>query len=479
MVGSSRKKRRSVRRVILWILVAAGGFYFLFPQHRKETERPFTWEQMTLTRKDRVLILAPHPDDETLGCGGVIQYARERKLPLRVVFLTYGDNNQWSFLVYRKRPVFSPKTAQRMGLVRRNEALAAARDLGLAPDQLTFLGYPDFGALNIWDAHWGDRPPFRSVLTRVTEVPYPNALRPGTPYKGEEVLQDLKTVLREFRPTKVFVSHPADHNPDHQALYLFTRVALWDLETEMKPEVYPYLIHFKRWPKPKGYRPSRMLEPPSFFRGEIPWKVYRLSEAEGIQKRSALREHKTQYSYSAKYLLSFVGPNELFGDFPPIALRPVSSEISLLSNGMEGSEETSEELTDRERAAFVGFEERFVKLDGNDLVLSIKFSRPLAETVGASVHVFGYRSDRPFSEMPKLRIQFGAIGHEVYDQDRKLPEGTLRVSRTPKRLTIRVSLQALGNPEKILTSAQTSLGDVPLDWVSWRVLELPPFAEKA
>ena len=469
----SKKSKKLLRKAAILTVAAAVSAVFMVHHRQQGSDESFAWGDIPFSPKDRILVLAPHPDDETLGCGGVIQYARERKLPLRLVFLTYGDNNQWSFLVYRKRPVLSPKTAQRMGLVRRNEALAAARDLGLAPDQLTFLGYPDFGVLNIWDAHWGDRPPFRSVLTRVTEVPYQNALRPGTPYKGEEVLQDLKTVLLEFRPTKVFVSHPADHNPDHRALYLFTRVALWDLETEMRPEVYPYLIHFERWPKPKGYRPSRMLEPPSFFRGEIPWKVYRLSEAEGVQKRSALREHKTQYSYSAKYLLSFVRPNELFGDFPPIALRTVSSEISLLPNGTEDSEETSEELTDRERAAFVGFEERFVKLDGNDLVLSIKFSRPLAEAVGASVHIFGYRSDRPFSEMPKLRIQFGAIGHEVYDQDRKLPEETLRVSRTPKRLTIRVPLQALGNPEKILTSAQTSLGDVPLDWLSWRILELP------
>jgi LmbE family N-acetylglucosaminyl deacetylase len=182
--------------------------------------------EINLKADDRVLILAPHPDDEVLGCAGIIQDAVKRNLPVRIVFLTYGDNNEWSFLVYRKRPVVLPGSLRKMGLVRRSEAIAAARELGLAPEQLTFLGYPDFGTLKIWYAYWGDRPPFRSMLTRVRQVPYANAFRPGAAYRGHEILRDLTSVIREFRPTKIFVSHPADHNGDHRALYLFTRIAL-------------------------------------------------------------------------------------------------------------------------------------------------------------------------------------------------------------------------------------------------------------
>src|SRR5262245_44158967 len=57
---------------------------------------------------DRILVLAPHPDDEVLGAGGVLHEAVSRKLPVHVVFLTNGDSNEWSFLAYRKRPVFMP-----------------------------------------------------------------------------------------------------------------------------------------------------------------------------------------------------------------------------------------------------------------------------------------------------------------------------------------------------------------------------------
>ena len=212
-----------------------------------------SWPALGLSSVDRVLILAPHPDDEVLGCGGIIQQAVAMGLPLRIVFLTYGDNNQWSFMLYRKRPELLPGQVEGMGLVRHDEALAAAKVLGVPADDLIFLGYPDFGTLSIWESHWGAASPFRSMLTRVTAVPYQNALHPGAPYKGEAILGDLTAVIRDFRPTKVFVSHPADQNPDHLALYLFAHVALWDLASDVAPQVYPYLVHYPAWPCPRGY----------------------------------------------------------------------------------------------------------------------------------------------------------------------------------------------------------------------------------
>ena len=59
-----------------------------------------------------------------------------------------------SFILYSKRPVFFPKAVQQMGEVRRTEALHAAQILGVSPEALTFLGYPDWGTLSIWHAHW-------------------------------------------------------------------------------------------------------------------------------------------------------------------------------------------------------------------------------------------------------------------------------------------------------------------------------------
>jgi len=171
-----------------------------------------------LSEGDRILVLAPHPDDEVLGAGGVLREAVRRGLPVRVVFLTNGDSNEWSFLAYHKRPVIFPRAVLAMGTMRQGEALAATAALGIPARDVSFLGYPDYGTLTIWRAHWSARPPGRGRLTRATAVPYPAAYRPGAPFKGEEILADLEAILREFRPTRIFVSHPADHHPDHAAL---------------------------------------------------------------------------------------------------------------------------------------------------------------------------------------------------------------------------------------------------------------------
>ncbi len=41
---------------------------------------------LALQDADRIMVLAPHPDDEALSAGGLLQEALARKLPVRVVF---------------------------------------------------------------------------------------------------------------------------------------------------------------------------------------------------------------------------------------------------------------------------------------------------------------------------------------------------------------------------------------------------------
>src|SRR5262249_28140955 len=115
---------------------------------------------------DRLLVLAPHPDDEVLGCGGLIQRAVSVHLPAEGAFLPYGGANEGSFLAYRFHPVVAPSAVETMGEVRRREALAADAILGVPAGRLTFLGYPDLGTLEIFRAHWGARPPAHGPLTR-------------------------------------------------------------------------------------------------------------------------------------------------------------------------------------------------------------------------------------------------------------------------------------------------------------------------
>jgi len=427
---------------------------------------------VTLSASDRILVLAPHPDDEVLGCAGIIQQAQRLHLPVRIIFLTYGDNNEWSFLLFRKHPVLVPQAVRNMGTIRRTEAVAAARELGLLPQQLTFLGYPDFRTLDIWYAHWGKRPPERSMLTRVSAVPYADAYRPGAPYKGEEILKGLTAVIRDFNPTKIFLSHPGDHNPDHRALYLFTRVALWDMGVQGQVELYPYMIHYKNWPLPRGYLPEKSITPAAPFAQTVSWRAYGLNDAETALKLVALRKHASQFKSSGKYLLSFVRKNELFGDLPTINFTGPGSRSLQTTENIADAIEVPQELINEEKAAFVGIVKRSIILLDDSLTISLKLSRPMGKTVGTVLYIFGYRDDVAFAQMPKVRIRFGSWRHVVRDQNISIPLDAITVQRRARELTIRVPLKLLGNPQRILTSANTYMGAVPLDVISWRIVEL-------
>lgn len=132
-----------------------------------------------------------------------------------------------------------------------------------------------------------------------------------------------------------------------------------------------------------------------------------------------------------------------------------------------------EQLNIEEITSFVGIEERSVSIEDKDIVFFIKLSRPfLKTTIGVSVFIFGYRQDRPFKDMPKLHLKFGSIEHQVLNQGKILSLDSIKVERNPKEIKIRVPLDLLGNPQYILTSANTYLGTVPLDWILWRTLKI-------
>jgi LmbE family N-acetylglucosaminyl deacetylase len=81
-----------------------------------------------------VLILAPHQDDETLGCGALIAAAARMGLRPRVAFLTDGSAS------HEGSPTWS---AQRLAAARRAEALDALGVLGVPPADILFLDWPD------------------------------------------------------------------------------------------------------------------------------------------------------------------------------------------------------------------------------------------------------------------------------------------------------------------------------------------------
>jgi LmbE family N-acetylglucosaminyl deacetylase len=423
--------------------------------------------ELKLKDDDRILVLAPHPDDEVLAAGGLVQQAIAKGLPVKVVFLTNGDNNEFAYLYFSKAFTLDAHSAVDAGQTRAFEALRAGRELGLEGGEETFLGYPDFGTLEIWKSRWGDAEAFRSMFSEQNQVPYWFARTPDAPYKGESILKDLSEVIADFKPTKVFVSHPADTNPDHVAYNLFLRTALWDLEGEVKPEVHNYLTHYGEWPQPRGLLPDAPLEPPAQLDEAGRWVVLSLEPDQVNQKLAAIKRHKTQYGASKAYLDSYMRANELFDRMEDIVLTAESPSAVILPSGtgVVGAGAAPE-------SPAMGVP-RKVRVEGNDLVFSFDFGEQGDSEAGVEMDVMGCRADRPFAEMPKIAINAKGSNYRVSERGRGLPHESVQVASSLASTEVRIPLDLLGNPERVHFNAAIRPGKGPPDTMPWVVLELP------
>ncbi len=397
---------------------------------------------------DRILILAPHPDDEIMAAGGVIQKALKTKAKVKVLFLTNGDHNEPAFIVYEKRLTIRQGEFIHMGQVRRKESLDALNKLGLAEKDCIFLGYPDYGTMEILLKYWGTTRPFKYILTRISKVPYSTCLSPGAPYVGENILNDMKKIIKDFKPTKIFVSSPIDVNRDHRSLYLFLRIALWDLEGEIaKPEVYPYLVHVKGWPEPRGYHPDLELLPPDLLKGdEISWQRLCLTDEEVKMKRDAMEYYKSENEYNPVYLFTFARKNELVGDF---------SVIKLSKDGAWRGAGTA-----------LAYGRR-----GDDLFVRLALKNKLDKNLGISIFLLGYRKDSEFSKMPKLVIDIGINGLFVKNGRQRINGGKVQLTQDGKLLNIKVPLSLLNDPVYILACTKAGNMVLPFENTAWRIIQ--------
>jgi LmbE family N-acetylglucosaminyl deacetylase len=440
-------------------------------------DAPWEWTttllrpQLALQDEDRLLVLVPHPDDDILSTAGVIQQALEKDLPVKVVFFTNGDYNETSFALYRKEITIDQTEALRLGETRREEALAAQGILGVSPEQVVFLGYPDGGGLEIFQQHWDENEPYRALLSGQNSVFYTFTQTPNAPFKGESIVADIKKVVSDFQPTKIITSHPGDVHPDHQTLPLYLQVALWELEQEIAPEIYHFITHYGRWPQPRGYQPEHPLEPPSQYDVGNRWRIFPISMEERDKKLQALQAHKTQWGSGQPYLESVVKANELFDVIDEIPISP-GEEVEILPAETAFTGEVLHLHPENEQNAFTEAEVRTVKLEGDELVFAIELEQPLAGDVKAKVWLKGFREDIPFGEMPKIFIDVSAGDFKISDGGRELDPDSVEFSGTPTRREVRVPLALLGNPQRIMLSAHTSIGDVTLDNIPWVFLSI-------
>jgi len=427
----------------------------------------------SFTKSDRVLILAPYPDDEVIGCAGVIQGALKAGSQVRIMYLTNGDHNQFAFIAYKKRIPLKPSTFVRMGETRRKEAIASAKSLGLSEKDLVFLGYPDFGTFAIFSEYWHTDKPYRSLLTHISKVPYKENLSFQAAYVGESILSDIKRVLFDYQPTKVFVSHPADTNVDHKSLYLFSQVALEDLKGQMTtPQVYPYLIHCVGWPKPRHYHPDLALHPPDkFLDSYMRWFVFDLDHESLEKKHKAVLMHKSQTIVSAFYLLAFVRKNELFTEYPELTLEKqgfLSGQAIRYSGYSDTYDDEAEDSSDEiENKNLILANVSFALVD-NTLAIRIEKTRGFKRPFNLTAYLFGYSGQRPFAAMPKVRIIVRHSSIQVFDAKKRVTSASVSLTSDEKEEVLHVPLSLIGDPNFILTGLRVHGEKVEADAIGFR-----------
>lgn len=292
----------------------------LVPHARAAQQAPLL--AMSFSPATRLLVVAPHPDDETLGAGGLIQRVLHSGGAVQVVFMTSGDG----FLegVVSARHVQHPQAQdyRAYGMLRQGEARQALAALGVSSKDVLFLGFPDSGLCPLRITYPIDNGRnYLSPFTLKDRPPIANAVLPSTEYNGEDLMQELTWVLQHFRPTLVVTVHPRDQHPDHCATYRFVSDALYTLQqydAALRPSLLTFLVHFGNWWPMFGKEStaSQLHLPQHFPEAEATWRSLSLSAAEMQTKRQALSQYHSQMLVMRQYLLSFVRTNELFAAEP-------------------------------------------------------------------------------------------------------------------------------------------------------------------
>lgn len=232
---------------------------------REEKPSDLLDPDMLLRRPDAgLMVLAPHPDDESLAVGGLIQRALGYGARLSVVFITDGENNPWPQRALERRLWIGARQRAAWGARRRGEADAALQALGAGSARVHRLGWPDGGVT--WK------------LVDDTLV----------------TVAALRSLIERERPTLLALPDLADRHPDHSVVHVLVDMVLRSLPGPLQPVCLGYLLHGRSHPG----LPRRAL--------------LALSGVEQARKRSAIEAHASQVALSRRRMLGSAGATESF-----------------------------------------------------------------------------------------------------------------------------------------------------------------------
>ena len=212
------------------------------------------------------LVLAPHPDDETLGCGATIMRKLAAGTSVQIVIAT--DGRYW--------PPKAKLSADALAEIREEEAHRAGAILGLPRENISFLRFED-----------------------------------GRLAEHRRLLRDrLVDIFDKMNPKEIFAPSIIDTHPDHRVLAQLGR-ELARARHDRFPRLYEYPIWF--W-DPRILRIRHLLE--------LRIRIVRTEEFR-MRKREAIAAYRSQVTnangeagWTARpgFLRQFLRPEEIFFD---------------------------------------------------------------------------------------------------------------------------------------------------------------------
>jgi len=225
------------------------------------------------------VIIAPHQDDETLACGGIIARKRNEGLAVHVIFITDGSASH---------PGHPRHDSTAIAKLRRAEAMHALACLGVERTAVHFLNEPD------------------------------GTLKTITTERRESLVGRLGQLLQTIAPGELFLPCNPDGSSEHDATYGFVTESL--ARTQLQPVVWEYpvwswwnpVLLLRRWVASKDCR-------------AMPLEDYRQAKQQAIccyQSQIAPLAPDTIAALPADLVDIFLADTELFFRSQPPAKLP-------------------------------------------------------------------------------------------------------------------------------------------------------------
>jgi LmbE family N-acetylglucosaminyl deacetylase len=218
------------------------------------------------------VVLSPHPDDETLGTGGLIAAARAAGQEVDVIVVTDGSGSH---------PRSKQYPRQRLVDVRYSEVHQAGLALGLEPDRIVFLGLPD-------------------------------TLAPKSGPQFDAAVEETLNVIRRSEAGALFVTWERDPHCDHEASAELARVV-----RRMSPGLKLWAYPIWGW----HIEASADIRQPPPMASRIDISPYRDRKLEAIaahasQMTDLISDDPKGFRFDKNSLAPFLGQYEYFIEVP-------------------------------------------------------------------------------------------------------------------------------------------------------------------